>query len=67
MPRCPPRRPTAARRGGRKGTFLKNVELFEKMLINIFMKNVDETFRKNIKSNVFFRKMLIQLFMRNVG
>jgi hypothetical protein len=26
------------------------------------MKNVDETFRKNVESNVFSRKMLIQLF-----
>jgi hypothetical protein len=32
------------------------------MLINIFMKNVDETFRKNVESNVFSRKMLIQIF-----
>jgi hypothetical protein len=42
------------------------------MLINIFMKNVDETFRKNVESNVFSRKMLIQLFsekcwLKNVG
>jgi hypothetical protein len=26
------------------------------------LKNVDETFRKNVESNVFSRKMLIQLF-----
>jgi hypothetical protein len=42
------------------------------MLINIFMKNVDETFRKNVESNVFSRKMLRQLFsdkcwLKNVG
>jgi hypothetical protein len=36
------------------------------------LKNVDETFRKNVESNVFSRKMLIQLFsekcwLKNVG
>jgi hypothetical protein len=36
------------------------------------MKNIDETFCKNVESNVFSRKMLIQLFsekcwLKNVG
>jgi hypothetical protein len=36
------------------------------------MKNGDETFRKNVESNVFSQKMLIQLFsekcwLKNVG
>jgi hypothetical protein len=36
------------------------------------LKSVDETFRKNVESNVFSRKMLIQLFsgkcwLKNVG
>jgi hypothetical protein len=36
------------------------------------VKNVDETFRKNVESNVFSGKMLIQLFsekywLKNIG
>jgi hypothetical protein len=31
-------------------------------VINIFMKNVDETPHKNVEPNVFSRKMSIQLF-----
>jgi hypothetical protein len=55
------------------------LEYFEKMLLNIFMKifeNINDTFQKNVGSNVFFPtnvgatpfgKMLVKLFMKNVG
>jgi hypothetical protein len=36
------------------------------MLINIFMKNIDKTFRKNVESNIFSQKNVYTTLLRKM-